>query len=102
MIELKILKLIDELITHKIKLGVYRSRIEAIYKWKNEYILLMDPDDMYLNEDLFKELYEYNMNKNLDIIEFSVLQEIEGQDRIYNPKYQSRTHFQNFGKEIIY
>ena len=91
-----------KLITHQKKLGVYRSRIETIYNSKSEYIMLMDSDDMYLNEDLFKELYKYNMNHNCDIIEFTVLQEIEGKDRIYNPIYQSRTHFHNFGKDIIY
>ena len=47
-----------KLITHQKKLGVYRSRIETIYNSKSEYIMLMDPDDMYLNEDLFKELYK--------------------------------------------
>ena len=32
----------------------------------------MDPDDMYLNENLFNDLYYYNLKINLDIIEFSV------------------------------
>ena len=42
----------------------------------------MDPDDMYLNENLFQELYNYNMKYNLDIIEFSVLHQIEGEEYI--------------------
>ena len=56
-----------KLLSHTKKLGVYRSRIETIFNSKSEYILLMDPDDMYLNENLFKELYDYNKKKNIDI-----------------------------------
>ena len=37
---------------------------------KNEYILLMDPDDMHINENLFEKLYDYNSKYNLDITEF--------------------------------
>ena len=32
----------------------------------------MDPDDIYLNENLFRELYDYNLKYNLDITEFLV------------------------------
>ena len=52
-----------KLLTHNKKLGVYRSRIETILNSRSEYILLMDPDDMYLNENLFQELYDYNIKK---------------------------------------
>ena len=44
-----------KLLSHSKSLGVYRSRIEAISNSKSEYILIMDPDDMYLNENLFRE-----------------------------------------------
>ena len=37
--------------------GVYYSRVEAILNSNGKYIILMDPDDMFLNENLFKELY---------------------------------------------
>ena len=90
-----------KLVSHEKKLGVYRSRIETIFNSKSEYILLMDPDDMYLNENLFRELYNYNLKKNLDIIEFSSLQQIEGDDRIYYPKVQFGNHYHNFVKSII-
>ena len=61
-----------KLVNHHKNLGVYHSRIEAILNSNGEYILLMDPDDMYLNPDLFKDIYDYNLKNNLDIIEFSV------------------------------
>ena len=56
-----------KLLSHSKSLGVYRSRIEAISNSKSEYTLIMDPDDMYLNENLFRELYNYNQKYNLDI-----------------------------------
>ena len=57
-------------INHPKHLGVYRSRTEAILMSKGKYIILLDPDDMILNENLFQELYDYNLKYNLDIIEF--------------------------------
>ena len=56
-----------KLLSHSKKLGVYRSRMESIINSRSKYVLLMDPDDMYLNENLFKELYNYNIQNNLDI-----------------------------------
>lgn len=56
-----------KLLSHIKNYGVYRSRIEAITNSKSEYTLIMDPDDMYLNENLFQELYNYNKKYNLDI-----------------------------------
>jgi len=70
-----------KLINHPENLGVYRSRIEAILNAKGEFILLIDPDDMFLNKNLFKELYNYNLNNNLDIVEFSVYQQKEGEKK---------------------
>ena len=48
------------IINHFQNLGVYKSRIESILEAKGKYIMLMDPDDMYLNDNLFQKLYEYN------------------------------------------
>ena len=62
----------------------------------------MDPDDMFLNENLFEELYNYNLNKNLDIIEFTVYHQIEGRRNIFYPNNHFETHYHNFSKNIIY
>ena len=91
-----------KLVSHIKSYGVYRSRIEAITNSKSEYTLIMDPDDMYLNENLFQELYNYNMKYNLDIIEFSVMHQIEGNDNIFFPKLHIANHYHNFGKKIIF
>ena len=91
-----------KLINHSTNLGVYRSRVESILNAKGKYIILMDPDDMFLNQNLFKELFKYNLKYNLDIIEFSVYQKIEGTRKIFFPDNHFENHFHNFGKEIIY
>ena len=90
-----------KLLSHPYKLGVYRSRMESIFNSRSEYILLMDPDDIYLNENLFQKIYEYNKENNLDIIEFSVIHQIEGQERIFFPKYHYHNHYHQFDKNII-
>ena len=102
---IKKLKLEDKrikLINHDINKGVYYSRIEAILNSKGKYIILMDPDDLYLNENLFQELFNYNLKYNLDIIEFTVFQQIEGRRNIFYPKNHYESHYHNFTNNIIY
>lgn len=91
-----------KLLSHSKNVGVYRSRIEAILNSKGEYTLIMDPDDMYLNEDLFLKLYNYNLKYNLDLIEFSVMHQIDGNNNIFIPKLHIANHYHNFGKNIIF
>jgi glycosyltransferase involved in cell wall biosynthesis len=90
-----------KLINHNINKGVYYSRVESILFSKGKYIILMDPDDLYLNENLFKELYNYNLKYNLDIIEFTVFQQIEGRRNIFYPKKHVESHYHNFSQSII-
>ena len=91
-----------KLLSHSQNVGVYRSRIEAIHNSKSMYTLIMDPDDMYLNENLFLKLYNYNLKYNLDIIEFSVMHQIDGNNNIFFPKFHIANHYHNFGKSIIF
>ena len=91
-----------KMINHDKNLGVYHSRIEAMLNAKGEYILLMDPDDMYMNPNLFKEIYNYNLNNNLDIIEFSVYQQKDGEKNIFLPDNHYEAHYHGFPKEIIF
>ena len=43
----------------------------------------MDPDDMFLNQNLFEGLYNYNLKNNLDIVEFSVYQQKVGEKKYF-------------------
>ena len=91
-----------KLINHNTNLGVYRGRMEGMLNAKGKYILLMDPDDMILNEELYQKLYIYNLKLNLDIIEFSVYEQFDGQSSIYIPNNHFILHYHNFDKPIIY
>ena len=75
--------------------------MESILNAKGKYIILMDPDDMFLNENLFKELYNYNININIDITEFSVFQQIEGRRKIFFPNNHFENHYHNFSKNML-
>ena len=102
---LKRLKIEDDriiFINHPKNLGVYAARIEAILMAKGKHIILMDPDDMFMNENLFQELYDYNLRYNLDIIEFEVYQQVEGEPTIFFPNTHLENHYHNFSKTIIY
>ena len=62
----------------------------------------MDPDDMYMNENLLQELYISNLKKNFDIIEFTVFQQNENSNKIYYPDNDFENHYHKFSKDIIY
>ena len=91
-----------KLISHSKSLGVYRSRIESILNSKSKFILLMDPDDMYMNKNLFQDLYNINIKQNFDIIEFLVFYQYEGRNKINYPRNDNERHYHKFGKDIIY
>ena len=86
-------------IKHTKNLGVYASRVDAILESRGKYILLMDPDDMLLNPNLFLELYNLNMKYNLDIIEFTVYCYEEKISKLNKKGF--KYHYHNF-KGIIY
>ena len=90
-----------KLVSHKNSLGVYRSRFEAILNSRSEYIILMDPDDLYLNENLFFELYKYNSINNLDIIEFTVYNQYNDNNKINTPDNNFHSHYHEFDEVII-
>ena len=91
-----------KIINHNKNLGVYRSRVDAVTNSIGEFIILMDPDDMILNKDLFLELYNYNVKNNLDIIEFSVYYKEEERTEIYYPDIHQNNHYHGFNKTLIY
>ena len=102
---MKMLQLEDNRITiinHFQNLGVYSSRVDAILNARGKYIILMDPDDMFLNNKLFEKLFNYNFQLNLDIIEFSVIYQEGSKRTIYKPKYHYLNHYHDFGKNIFY
>ena len=63
-------------------------------------VILMDPDDMFLNPILLEELTNYNLKSNLDIIEYTVICYIEKQNSLR--VIQKYYHYHGFLKNIIY
>ena len=57
---------------NNINIGAFRSRNKAIYEAKGEYILILDPDDLLLNNILMK-VYETAKQYNLDIVQFYMM-----------------------------
>ena len=90
-----------KLISHSKNLGFYFSRIESIFNSNSKYIILMAPDSMFMNVNLFQELYNINFKYNLDIIEFSVFHQIEYGKNIYFSHNDFENHFHKFDKDII-
>ena len=100
--EIKKLQLEDnriKLINHSINFGVYNSRVDAILSSKGKYFILIDPDDILINPNLLQTLYNYNLEYNLDIIEYTVICYVEKRNiiKIIDRYY----HFHNFSKTII-
>ena len=91
-----------KLICHSNNLGRYRSYIESILNSESEFILLMDPKDMYLNENIFQELHNYNTKKNFDIIEFTIYYQFDGRNNIFYQENNFGIHYHKFNKNIIY
>ena len=67
-----------------------------------KYIIFLDPDDLFLDPNLFQKLYIFNLKYNLDIIEFTVYNEDEDKNNLFFPNDHRLNHFHNFSDEIIY
>ena len=90
------------LINHENNVGVYKSRIDAITNSKGNYIIFLDPDDLFPNLNLLKDLYEFNLVNSVDILEFTVILQDEKNNKIYYPSGHRNNHFHNFNQTIIY
>ena len=91
-----------KIFNHQQNLGIFASRVDAIINSRGEYIIFLDPDDLFLNPYLFQKLYNFNMKYNLDIIEFTVYYEDEDKNNLYLPNDHRSNHYHNFTNDIIY
>jgi glycosyltransferase involved in cell wall biosynthesis len=91
-----------KIINHTKNLGIYRSRVDAIYYSKGEYILFVDADDMLLNQYLFEILFSYSIIYHFDIIEYLVLYQGEGRNNLVYPPNQILTHIHNYSDSVIF
>ena len=68
-----------KLLNNNKNMGILYSRCRGVLEAKGKYILTLDQDDMFFNEDLFDIVYEEAEKGNYDIISF-----IEVKDRNYH------------------
>ena len=71
---LKQLKSIDKrikIIRNKKNRGILYSKSIGIIKAKGKYIMSLDSDDYFINEELFYKCFNEAIKKNIDIIEYS-------------------------------
>ena len=73
-----------KVIRNKKNKGALFSRSLGALKAKGLYIMALDSDDLFINENIFYLCYKEGINNNLDIIEFSGFQVIKKILRLNN------------------
>ena len=63
-----------KLINNKKNLGILHSRAIGILQAKGKYILNLDHDDLFLDEDVFETVYYEAEDGNFDIVSFIDIQ----------------------------
>jgi hypothetical protein len=67
------LKLVDDrirLFKNKYNRGTLYTKSFGVTQSKGKYILIIDQDDIYINKNLFKNLYDITKKNDLDIVQF--------------------------------
>ena len=75
-----------KLIKNKKNMGSLYTRYNGAIHAKGEYIIFVDSDDIVLKGGLFKA-YNHIKNKNLDMVEFNAVLEINGESFIRRKSY---------------
>jgi len=73
-----------KIINNRINMGILYSRCIGVLNSKGKYILNLDHDDMFFDEDVFNKLYQTAEKGNFDIVSFM---EVQGNDYYISPKY---------------
>ena len=60
-----------KLIRNKVNRGVLYSKSLGILKSNGKYIMFLDSDDLFVNENIFSLCYKIAIKENIDIVEFS-------------------------------
>ena len=60
-----------KVIKNKVNRGILYSKSLGILKSEGKYIMFLDSDDLFVNENIFLTCFEEAMTDNIDIVEFS-------------------------------
>ena len=89
-----------KVIRNKKNKGALFSRSLGALKAKGLYIMALDSDDLFINENIFNLCYKEGINNNLDIIEFSGFQVIKKILRLNN-KYPKIAFYLRYKKNNL-
>jgi len=89
-------------IRHKINKGAFYSRSEGVLFSKGEYVLIIDPDDLLLNDILIKA-YEIAKYYNFDILQYYVIRGSFEINKIWKRnKYKSGILYNKNVKDVFF
>ena len=89
-------------IHNKINKNAFYSRNRGVLFAKGEYVLIVDPDDLLLNNILIK-CYEISKYYNLDILQYFVIRGSYVKNNIwYRNKYKSGILYSEKVKDVFY
>lgn len=76
-----------KVINNKNNMGILYSRCIGTLRARGKYILPLDNDDMYLNDDVFDSIYREATSNNIDIIRFNGISVIEKVENLFIGKF---------------
>ena len=89
-----------KIIRNKKNKGALFSRSLGALKAKGKYIMALDSDDLFINENIFNLCYKEGKNNNLDIIEFSGFQ-VKNKILRLNNKYPKIAFYLRYKKNNL-
>ena len=76
-----------KILNNKQNMGILYSRCIGTLSARGKYILPLDNDDMYLNDDVFDEIYKEAYSNNIDIIRFNGISVIKKIENLFMGKF---------------
>ena len=87
---------------NKVNKGAFYSRNKGVLISKGEYILIIDPDDLLLNE-ILKKSYEIANYYNLDIVQYYSIKGSYNKNKIWTKnKYKSGILYSHEVKDVFF
>ena len=76
-----------KILNNKSNMGILYSRCIGTLSARGKYILPLDNDDMYLNDDVFDVIYKEAYSNNIDIIRFNGISVIKKIENVFMGKF---------------
>ena len=90
-----------KIINNKKNMGILYSRSVGALLSNGDYIFPIDNDDLFLDENVFKEIYNIAYESNIDIVEFRGIFQVYTKDYILNETTINDTKFQEHKPNLV-